>query len=148
MNTMKMTGCLEYRPLLNPRLLVTFRGTKRFLLSFGTARKGLNQQPFCWVLPVVDSLRWLSFGLVGESRTAYIWMALYSLQSLFTLCQLILTAVLGGIRQRGEASRQAQTSEEKKPGIIPHLLPTGSELFIPYDAIHRVKLLGDTSWRI
>lgn len=64
-----------------------------------------------------------------------------ALQNLFTLCQLILTAVLGGIRQRGEASHQAQTSKEKKPGIIPHLLPTGSELFIPYDAIHRVKLL-------
>ena len=75
-------------------------------------------------------------------------MALYSLQNLFTLSQLILTAVLGGIRQRGEASRQAQTSKEEKPGLIPRLLPTGSDLFILYDAIHRVKLLGDTSWRI
>lgn len=106
MNTMKMTGCLE--PLLNPRILGTFRGTKRFLLSFRTARKGLNQQPFCWVLPMVASLGWLSFSLVGESHTAHSWMALYSLQSLFMLSQLILTTVLGGIRQRGKASCQVQ----------------------------------------
>lgn len=60
------------------------------------------------MLPVVDGLGWLKLDLVGESYSIHL-NGLYSLQNLFTLCQLILTAVLG------ESDREVRQVTSSRP---------------------------------